>query len=232
MMNVMNSLSLCVKSPLTTFHERVVGVLASPLGRSLCPCIQGLLDAGPYRVLLVCPSLYLHTWCRSMSCLWLSSNRYAASNSVAAVAVACSAIDTSHKRSIDPGHVRLSPSTSSLLRGSHPGAHPVDHAPDPACPGPRGGRTAPAPPAWRKRTASVDAGWPPDLSTNKRPGPRHVAPWMRSYPHDASDDRCPILHSALSNSPAPRSPPPVQLVLRLRCSALFLLCVSPQSCLT
>jgi hypothetical protein len=70
-MNVMNSLSLCVKSPLTTFHERVVGVLASPLGRSVYPCIRGLLDAGPYRVLLICPSLYLHTWCRGMSCLWL-----------------------------------------------------------------------------------------------------------------------------------------------------------------
>lgn len=60
--------------------------------------------------------------------------------------------DTSHKRSIDSGHVRLTHSTSSVLRGSLPGTTP------------RGSRTrsrpwptwtALTPPAWRKRTASA-----------------------------------------------------------------------------
>lgn len=48
-------------------------------------------------------------------------------------AVETRVVDTSHKRSIDQGHVRPTPSTFSLLRGSHPGTtpwitHPITHA--------------------------------------------------------------------------------------------------------
>lgn len=101
----------------------------------------------------------------------------------------------------------------------------------PRVPWPTRTGTAPAPPAWRKRTASANAGWPPDLSTNKRPAARHVAPSMRSYPHDASDERCPILPSSALKPLFLRSalPPPCSSSSRSASAALLLSPLPPLS---
>lgn len=125
-------------------------------------------------------------------------------------AVETRVVDTSHKRSIDQGHVRPTPSTFSLLRGSHPGTTPwITHALAHA----DGVRP------WLRHCGGNGRH---RLMGKQTAGSATRLPSMRSYPHDAS--------VATSAAPVPpfstRTPlscpalpprPSFQLALRLRC---------------
>jgi len=124
---------------------------------------------------------------------------------------------------MDPGHVRLTPSTSSLLRGSHPGDHPLDHA--------EGGRPRPRQRGGNGRHRRAPAGPQTYRQTNGRrrdtSPPRCVLiPTMR--PTNAAPFS--TVHSALKpptplSLPVPaRAPPPL-----LSCSLLFLLSSQSQA---
>ena len=102
-------------------------------------------------------------------------------------------------------------------RGSLPRDHPGDHAPDRA-PGPPG---RPGPASVAETDGIGQRRLAQHLSTNKRPTPRHVAPSMRSYPHDSSHERAAILPLRSQTPPLSLVPPTSLSLLLLPCSLLF-----------
>ena len=140
----------------------------------------------------------------------------------------CSAVDTSHKGSMDPGHVRLTPSTSSLLHGSHPGTTPwITHPIARALAHADGGRPRPRQRGGNGRHRRA-------LAAPQRLIDKQTAGGATRRPLDAFlSPRCirrTLPHSPLrSQTPPPPLSLPFQLALRLRCSPALSSCSSPPS---
>ena len=125
---------------------------------------------------------------------------------------------------MDPGHVRLTPSTSSLLRGSHPGDHPLDHA--------EGGRPRPRQRGGNGRHRRAPAGPQTYRQTNGRrrdtSPPRCVLiPTMR--PTNAAPFSTPLSNPSSPALPPSSSSRSASAALLLSCSLLFLLSSQSQA---